>query len=701
MNRIVVSKNGSGFFNLAADEYLLELHRRGDLSGVTLYFFVNSNAVIIGRNQNAWRECGTEAMERDGVQLVRRHTGGGAVYHDDGNLNFSFITNERLYDKDRLNRVVIEALASLGVKAELTGRNDVTVGGYKISGCAYALSGTARGMHGTLLVNTDMTRLANYLKPSALKLRAKGVSSVRARVMNLADIVLVTVDQVREAIADSFRREYGDCCEVFEVRSAEDVVRVYESGSMESHEHTMDELLKKQSSWEWRMGSSPVFDSEITGRLGFGEFQLLLRVKNGVIRSYDFYSDSMDANIPRELEGLLEGVRFEREPIADALERGGGAAKEIADFIRNGGESAVLGEAGTGLIKELRHALHACPELSGEERRTAETLKAFLREHTTLELRDMGRWFYAAHREGAGETVAVRADFDAVDAAGEARHLCGHDGHSAALAGLALMLEGRKVGRNVILLFQHAEETGIGAKECCRIFEAEKIDAIIGCHNIPGEPMGRLLFKRGAFACASCGLETAMHGAPTHAAYPENGADPTPQLARLSLLIPEIAEEISKKYSCMTLSTNIGLMAGSRAFGVAASDGALLVTLRSERTEALEELVNRAKETAERLASEHGLGLETTIHDPFPATVNDDALLDQIIDRCRSELIPFGMLDAPFRWSEDFGHYAGYVPAVFFGVGSGENTAPLHTEGFEYPDQLLKTAAETLYKLLK
>ncbi|MBO6062120.1 MAG: lipoate--protein ligase, partial [Clostridia bacterium] len=109
MNKVYSSHSGDGHVNLAADQYILSRYRSGAYSGVTLYFYVNSNAVIIGRNQNAWRECNTERMGEDGVQLVRRHTGGGAVYHDSGNLNFSFITNEKLYDKQRFNSVIINA----------------------------------------------------------------------------------------------------------------------------------------------------------------------------------------------------------------------------------------------------------------------------------------------------------------------------------------------------------------------------------------------------------------------------------------------------------------------------------------------------------------------------------------------------------------------------------------------------------------
>lgn len=351
------------------------------------------------------------------------------------------------------------------------------------------------------------------------------------------------------------------------------------------------------------------------------------------------------------------------------------------------------------ILIKLRHELHDMPELSNAEKQTKSILMRFLSEHTRLMLSDMGRWFYAVHDEGAEETVAVRADFDAVKVGCTARHLCGHDGHSSALCGLALLLEGKRVGRNVILLFQHAEETGDGAKECLGLFDRERVDRLIGCHNIPGEPMGTVLLKRGTFACASCGMEIKLTGSPTHAAYPENGVDPTEALAKLALAIPGIADELSKKHFCMTLATPVGMRIGECAYGVAAAEGSFFVTLRSEKTEALSELIERVGETARTLGEEYGLALETKLCDVFPATVNDSDVLDGVEAACRRASLPYKYLDTPFRWSEDFGRYASRTKAAFFGIGSGENTAPLHTEGYEYPDELVPVTAETLFTI--
>ena len=688
-----MSRSGDGWFNLSLDEFLLEQHRRGRLNGVTLYFYVNEKAVIIGRNQNAWRECDLERMKASGVQLVRRHTGGGAVYHDGGNLNFSFIADERIYDREGQNSVILHALDELGIKAEVSGRNDFTVNGRKISGCAYGLSGTARGMHGTLLINTDFNGLSGCLKPSKLKLSAKGITSVRSRVCNLSELIPITVDMAREAVINAFKKEYGDCERIETVRTCEDVVRTYGGDGIYK-------LYEKQSSWEWRLGAAPRFDARFEGRLSFGEFQLYLLIKNGIVRTCDMYTDALDTGISRKISTLLDGKRFDRNELASALETGSAEARELAAFIRIEGKLAYMNDNQKKLVADARKKLHSLAEPSCCEKKTKAFLMEFLREKTSHELHDMGAWFYAKHYEGAEKTVAVRADFDAVKVENEARHLCGHDGHSAALLGLALLLEGRTLGKNVILLFQHAEETGQGAEQCLELFKRERVDAIIGAHNIPGEPLGAVLLKHGTFACASCGMEIRMQGCPTHAAYPENGKNPAEALSSLALELSDKAKSVSNKHSCMTLSTIVGMLIGDRAFGVAASDGCLLVTLRSEKTEALDELVELVSNEAGRLANIHGLVLSAELFDVFPATVNDDGLVGGLEECCSKELIPYKFIDKPFRWSEDFGHYAKPARSAFFGIGSGKETAPLHTEGYEYPDALLERTAEAFFTIL-
>lgn len=356
-------------------------------------------------------------------------------------------------------------------------------------------------------------------------------------------------------------------------------------------------------------------------------------------------------------------------------------------------------------IIEARHTLSALAERSGEERRTRDFLKTFLREHTGLTVVDCGCWLYARHDEGAKRTVVVRADHDAVPTACGARHLCGHDGHTAALLGLGLLLEGQRLGCNVILLFQHAEETGQGGAACCALFAREGLTRentrMIGCHNIPGAPLGRVLFRRGTFACASCGVEISLTGSPTHAAYPENGVNPTAAVARLALLLPELADRAARSDGCMALATIVGMRTGERAFGVAASQGVLWATLRAEKAETFAAL-NAAVDQAVRSAAEaDGLTCAVERLDVFPATVNDGAMQDSLERICEENGIAHQYLEVPFRWSEDFGHYGSYVPTCFFGVGAGETTPPLHTADYDYPDALAPRTAELFWQLLR
>ena len=197
-NYLYISDSYDGWRNLATDEWFLDHIGPED---VVLYFYINRNAVIIGKNQNPWKECDLSAMERDGVQLVRRISGGGAVFHDCGNLNFSFNAGKNRYDKDRQHRFILETVQSLGIPCEFSGRNDLLAAGKKFSGNAYCARGDAKQHHGTLLVSADLSRLQNYLTVDPRKMQSKGVASVRSRVCNLNEFVpSLTVEELLRVI---------------------------------------------------------------------------------------------------------------------------------------------------------------------------------------------------------------------------------------------------------------------------------------------------------------------------------------------------------------------------------------------------------------------------------------------------------------------------------------------------------------------
>lgn len=303
-NYIYSAPTGDGWLNLARDGFFLENNKKGD---VILYFYVNKNAVIIGRNQNAWKECNIANMDADGVQLVRRHSGGGAVFHDNGNLNFSFITDEKHYDLNRQMRVILNAVSKLGLKAELSGRNDITVDGKKFSGNAFSLAKGNRSHHGTILVNADLTKLSNYLCVSKEKMRSKGIDSVRARVCNLCELSSgLTVEAMRRLVIESFIEEYGAASEyVFDGMALAEV----------------EERRERLASWEWRFGKTPQFDFETDKRFSFGDTQIYFNSRNGVIRETKVYSDCLDTELTTEIENALTGVHFRKEEIKAALSK--------------------------------------------------------------------------------------------------------------------------------------------------------------------------------------------------------------------------------------------------------------------------------------------------------------------------------------------------------------------------------------------
>ena len=275
-------------------------------------------------------------------------------------------------------------------------------------------------------------------------------------------------------------------------------------------------------------------------------------------------------------------------------------------------------------ITALRAQLHACAEVSGREVVTKHTLLTFLREHTSLELHELAGGFYAAHREpeGTKPTVALRADYDALATPeGGAAHLCGHDGHAAALCGVALMLEGQSIGRSVFLLFQGAEETGAGAALCCELFDREKVGEIYGAHNLPGFPFGAVLTRAGTFACASRGVTIHFVGKPAHAAYPETGISPAPAVGQLLVDLPALAAP--EQYRGITLCTVIGAQMGEKAFGAAAESAELWLTLRGEHDDDLARLRRSVLTRAQELAHKNHLEFSFEEQDIFPATEND------------------------------------------------------------------------------
>ncbi len=351
-------------------------------------------------------------------------------------------------------------------------------------------------------------------------------------------------------------------------------------------------------------------------------------------------------------------------------------------------------------LRDLRSMLHQCPEKSGKEGQTVELLKDFIRNHTSLTIIEREGWFYAVHEEeGAKECIGFRADMDAVTGEdGMLFHGCGHDGHSAVLAGLCLLTEGKSLGKNVYFIFQPAEETGKGGEMCSRLLAEKGIDRIYAFHNLPGFPLGRVVLKKGTFACASKGLILRFKGRQSHAAYPEQGVNPAWLIGELICRIPEFTRHQEMKG--MVLATIVEVRVGEENFGISPGDGKLALTLRAEWLSDLERLQECILSFAEEKAVGQGMELQYDFQDEFPDTVNDPG----IVEECRNMLEEKGICcveaEVPFRWSEDFGWYLKRAGGMFFGVGAGEDCPGLHTAGYEFPDQVMETAIAAFNVLL-
>ncbi|MGM9570206.1 MAG: M20 family metallopeptidase [Phascolarctobacterium sp.] len=357
-----------------------------------------------------------------------------------------------------------------------------------------------------------------------------------------------------------------------------------------------------------------------------------------------------------------------------------------------------ISEAEHELILGLRKQLHANAEPSMQEVKTKALLLEFLRQHTSLEVVDRGSWFYALRKgDGSQRAIAFRADFDAVVCQdGCARHLCGHDGHSAILAGVALALDKLATKRDVYLIFQPGEETGQGGELCSQLLVEKQIAEVYGMHNLPGFAEKEVLLADGTFACASTGMEISLVGTPTHAAYPEQGKNPALLIAEIIAYLQQL---IAEPHKGIVLGTVIGVELGSSSYGVSAARGVLRLTLRAEYQEEYDSLINSIKNKALQGAVEQGLECSISFIEPFPATVNTAACVQKLKHAAEWVSLKTAYLKEPMRWSEDFGYYLQKTRGAFFGMGCGPQHAGLHTASYEFNDNIIDAAVAMYVKL--
>jgi len=292
----------SPYDTLALEEAMLNSILPGQ---IILYLYTHKKAVIIGKNQNAWKECRFEKLESEGGVMARRISGGGAVYHDEGNLNFSFIMKKEDYDLERQLSVILNAVRALGVNAEFTGRNDLTAAGKKFSGNAFCFRKDAAFHHGTIMIDVDKDALMQYLSVPEDKIISKGIDSVISRVCNLKELSpMVAADKMAAQLRHAFDAEYG---------KSEDYVL------SNAADKEMKELAMRNATWDWKFGYMGNFDITMSRRFTWGSFELHLKLEDARIADAAVYSDAMDTDYIASLPSYIKGKTFCADEMDSAI----------------------------------------------------------------------------------------------------------------------------------------------------------------------------------------------------------------------------------------------------------------------------------------------------------------------------------------------------------------------------------------------
>lgn len=293
--------------NLAVEEYLTAHAAEGTC---ILFLWQNRRSVVVGRNQDCWKECRVRELEEDGGYLVRRLSGGGAVFHDLGNLNFTFMVRKSDYDVNRQLEVILQAVKLAGIQAEKTGRNDITADGRKFSGNAFYRTGDCCYHHGTLMLQVDKDLTAKYLNVSREKLASKGVDSVKSRVGNLRDFAPeLTLEELKRNLIRAFEMVYGQ--------------KADELKEQELPQDEIEKLTERFASWEWKYGRKIPFSVETERRFPWGGVRLELAVNEGRVQDINIFSDAMEQAAIVDIAKRLKGCRYEVQELCRAAENAG------------------------------------------------------------------------------------------------------------------------------------------------------------------------------------------------------------------------------------------------------------------------------------------------------------------------------------------------------------------------------------------
>ena len=376
------------------------------------------------------------------------------------------------------------------------------------------------------------------------------------------------------------------------------------------------------------------------------------------------------------------------------------------------------------ILETLRHKLYKNAELSGREKETNKIINKFLEKtNPDVHYKNVGGYGIVAIYKGLeeGKNVLLRADIDGLNiplgqqlflsrqpsaVSGQCQksafsHRCGHDGHATILCGLAMRYGKQRPAKgNVVLLFQPAEETGLGAQSVINdpLFKELKIDVAFALHNLPGYAKHQIVLKKGCFASASQGVKLIFDGATSHASQPEKGNNPQRVITTLLDAFQKKYENLKRdKYRTTLTVTHVAI--GEETFGVTPGHAEIWLTLRSQDDDSLKKLTDNTIALCEYVASEFKLKSSHSIHEAFPTTMNSAKETD-VVEQVAKELkLSVNAIKEPFPWSEDFGRFGAVCPICLFGLGCGFEHEPLHSPNYEFEDEIIDTGIDVFEKI--
>ena len=368
---------------------------------------------------------------------------------------------------------------------------------------------------------------------------------------------------------------------------------------------------------------------------------------------------------------------------------------------------------------EIRKQLHSLPELSGSEESTANLLSEYLQESNPDQIiKNVGGTGIIAEFLSSdpknSRSILIRAELDAIAVEEDTglnhqsqekgvMHGCGHDGHMTILLALAQKLKDQRFDdKNVYLLFQPAEETGEGAEQVLSDsrFKDLKIDHAFALHNIPGEEENVVIVKNDVFAVASCGVEFVFTGKSSHAAHPEEGVNPSQAISNIVIEADKELAQFRNK-DPLNKAVNTFIKLGEPAFGISPGTGRVGFTLRSKSDQELDKALNKLIRLVEKIDKSFQIDITHELKEPFAATVNSSKG-NEVVKKSAGKLgLSIKELDAPYAWSEDFGEFRKKCPITLFGLGAGLQSAPLHSNKYDFNDNLISVGADLFYTIIQ